>query len=92
MVCNYPLFSALFLQGMGEPLHNLENVIRAVNTLTDVYGLHCSPHRTTVSTCGLVPEIREYRRRTQGSLALSLHATTDEVRPSFMLAVALSLS
>ncbi|CAI5932661.1 unnamed protein product, partial [Closterium sp. NIES-64] len=70
--------------GMGEPLHNLPAVLTACNTLLDPLGAHCSPARTTVSTCGLVPEMHEFCSHSDASLALSLHATTDEVRSSIM--------
>lgn len=67
---------------MGEPLHNLNAVVSAIEILTCPLGLHMSHNKITVSTVGLVPEIREFMK-TKGSrvqLALSLHATTDEVR------------
>ncbi|CAI7819041.1 unnamed protein product [Closterium sp. NIES-53] len=71
------------LKGMGEPLHNLPAVLTACNTLLDPLGAHCSPARTTVSTCGLVPEMHEFCSHSDASLALSLHATTDEVCTAF---------
>ncbi|CAI5501369.1 unnamed protein product [Closterium sp. Naga37s-1] len=78
-----PVTNLVFM-GMGEPLHNLPAVLTACNTLLDPLGAHCSPARTTVSTCGLVPEMHEFSSHSQASLALSLHATTDEVRSSIM--------
>ncbi|CAI5461308.1 unnamed protein product [Closterium sp. Yama58-4] len=78
-----PVTNLVFM-GMGEPLHNLPAVLTACNTLLDPLGAHCSPARTTVSTCGLVPEMVEFCSHSQASLALSLHATTDEVRSSIM--------
>jgi hypothetical protein len=66
---------------MGEPLHNVDPVINAVNILTDEAGMALSHNKVTVSTSGLVPEIRRFCREAGGSLAVSLNATTDEVRP-----------
>lgn len=77
--------SNLVLMGMGEPLANLDHVIRAVELLCHSDGLDLSPRRITVSTAGLVPGIRELgRRMRQVGLAISLHATTDEVRDQLM--------
>ncbi|KAK4376859.1 hypothetical protein RND71_003155 [Anisodus tanguticus] len=45
------------LSGMGEPLHNIENVLKAVDILVDEQGLHFSPRKVTVSTSGLVPQL-----------------------------------
>ena len=63
--------------GMGEPLHNVEAVLAAVDILTDTRGLAFSQNKVTVSTSGLVPEIERYLRESRGSLAVSLNATTD---------------
>lgn len=68
------------LQGMGEPLHNLEAVRRAISILCHPRGLQFSPNKVTVSTVGLVPEIRTLAGSCRAQLAVSLHATTDEVR------------
>jgi 23S rRNA (adenine2503-C2)-methyltransferase len=68
------------LQGMGEPLHNLDAVRRAVSILCHPRGLQFSPKKVTVSTVGLVPEIRALAGSCPAQLAVSLHATTDEVR------------
>ena len=65
--------------GMGEPLHNVDAVINAVNILTEEAGMALSHNKVTVSTSGLVPEIRRFCREAGGSLAVSLNATTDEV-------------
>jgi len=69
--------------GMGEPLDNLEAVLAAVRSLTDVFpGL--SPRRVTVSTSGVVPRMGRFLKESRASLALSLNATTDEVRTRIM--------
>ena len=66
--------------GMGEPLLNLDNVIRSIRILADPRGVGLSPRRVTVSTAGVVPRIAELGRALPVRLAVSLHATTDEVR------------
>ncbi|KAF3786447.1 Dual-specificity RNA methyltransferase [Nymphaea thermarum] len=67
-------------QGMGEPLHNIDNVIKAAAIMVDDQGLHFSPRKVTVSTSGLVPQIKRFLRESNCQLAVSLNATTDEVR------------
>jgi 23S rRNA (adenine2503-C2)-methyltransferase len=70
--------------GMGEPLHNLDNVIRAIHIMLDGNGLQLSNRRVTVSTCGLVPEMARLGREVTANLAISLNATTDELRDRIM--------
>jgi 23S rRNA (adenine2503-C2)-methyltransferase len=78
-----PITNIVFM-GMGEPLHNLENVIRACEILLDQDGLNFSRRKVTVSTSGLVPAIEELGRRVPVSLAVSLNGTTDEQRSMIM--------
>ncbi|XP_020265068.1 LOW QUALITY PROTEIN: uncharacterized protein LOC109840734 [Asparagus officinalis] len=66
--------------GMGEPLHNIENVLKASAIMVDDQGLHFSPRKVTVSTSGLVPQIKHFLSKSNCALAVSLNATTDEVR------------
>lgn len=67
--------------GMGEPLHNLDSVLAACDVLNHPLGLELSHNKITVSTVGLVPEMRRFAASSSKvQLALSLHATTDEVR------------
>jgi 23S rRNA (adenine2503-C2)-methyltransferase len=67
--------------GMGEPLANLAAVSESIRVLHDEHGLNLGARRVTVSTSGLVPQIRELARLDlQLGLAVSLHATTDELR------------
>lgn len=66
---------------MGEPLHNIENVLKAADILVDEQGLHFSPRKVTVSTSGLVPQLKRFLRESNCALAVSLNATTDEVFP-----------
>jgi 23S rRNA (adenine2503-C2)-methyltransferase len=70
--------------GMGEPLHNFEETKRAVQILTNPDALGFSTRHVTVSTCGLVPEISRFGREVAAKLAVSLNATTDEVRSAIM--------
>ena len=76
--------SNIVLMGMGEPLHNLENVVTALQILYLDDGFGYGTRRVTLSTCGLVPEIDELSRRVKVSLAVSLNATTDELRDQLM--------
>lgn len=66
--------------GMGEPLHNIDNVIKAADILVHEQGLHFSPRKVTVSTSGLVPQLKHFLHESNCALAVSLNATTDEVR------------
>ncbi|KAL8493052.1 hypothetical protein ACS0TY_024312 [Phlomoides rotata] len=66
--------------GMGEPLHNIENVIKAADILVDEQGLQFSPRKVSISTSGLVPQIKRLLKESNCALAVSLNATTDEVR------------
>jgi 23S rRNA (adenine2503-C2)-methyltransferase len=74
----------IVLMGMGEPLHNLENVVNALKILYAPKGFDYGPRRVTLSTSGLVPEMRELGQRIKVNLAVSLNATTDEVRDELM--------
>jgi len=69
------------LMGMGEPLHNYDHTLAAVDRLTDASGFNLGARKITISTVGLVPAIRRYAdERRQTPLAVSLHAATDEER------------
>lgn len=71
--------------GMGEPLHNYENVIQASDILSDPLGPHLGRRRIVISTSGLVPAIRRFADEGHRyRLAISLNATTDEVRSRIM--------
>ena len=77
--------SNLVFMGMGEPLGNLDSVLAAVEILCTDVGQNFSPRRITVSTAGVVPGIAELGRRNRHvGLAVSLNATTDEVRERLM--------
>ena len=77
--------SNVVVMGIGEPLDNYENLLRFITLLTDENGLHISQRGITVSTCGLVREMRLLAdEKFQITLALSLHAPTDEKRRKLM--------
>lgn len=77
--------SNVVVMGIGEPLDNLENLLRFAEMLTDENGLHISKRNITVSTCGLVPEIGKLAEKNLPiTLAVSLHAVTDEKRKKMM--------
>lgn len=77
--------SNVVVMGTGEPLDNYENLLKFIRMLTDENGLHISQRNVTVSTCGIVPRMRQLaKERLQITLALSLHAVTDEKRRQLM--------
>ncbi|MDE6951665.1 MAG: 23S rRNA (adenine(2503)-C(2))-methyltransferase RlmN [Lachnospiraceae bacterium] len=77
--------SNVVVMGIGEPLDNMENLLRFIEMLTDEKGLNISKRNITVSTCGLAPKIRELAEKNlQITLALSLHGVTDEKRKKMM--------
>lgn len=70
----------LVFMGMGEPLHNLENVVEALRFILNERGLHFSKNKVTVSTCGLVPQMMKFGELMDVKLAVSLTGASDEVR------------
>lgn len=77
--------SNIVIMGTGEPLDNYDNVMRFIELLTDEKGYNLSERSITLSSCGLVPKIKELAdRKLQITFALSLHATTDEERKALM--------
>ncbi len=74
------LLSNIVLMGMGEPLLNYDHVRDAINIITDGDGIALSRRRITLSTSGIVPKIESIGHDTGVNLAISLHATTDDVR------------
>jgi len=74
------LLSNVVLMGMGEPLYNFENVRDAMKIAMDPEGIQLSRRRITLSTSGVVPEIARTAEEIGCLLAISFHATTDEVR------------
>jgi 23S rRNA (adenine2503-C2)-methyltransferase len=77
--------SNVVVMGTGEPLDNYDNLLLFLRLLTDENGLNISQRNITVSTCGIVPGIRRLaEEKLQITLALSLHAATDEKRRELM--------
>lgn len=79
-----PVLRNLVFMGMGEPLLNLEQVLRALRSLNDGNGLNFSPRRITVSTCGVEKGLRELGDSGLAYLAVSLHAPNQELRERIM--------
>ena len=77
--------SNVVVMGTGEPLDNYDSLIQFLTMLTDENGLHISARNITVSTCGLVPQMKRLAdEKLQITLALSLHGATDEKRRELM--------
>ena len=75
----------IVFMGMGEPLHNYQNLVRAIEILSEDFGFGFSSRRLTVSTAGLVPGIRRFiRGGIRANLAVSLNAVNDELRSRLM--------
>jgi 23S rRNA (adenine2503-C2)-methyltransferase len=73
------------LMGMGEPLANYANTLRAVEIMTNgEWGMGISPRRVTLSSVGLVPQIKKFMEETRVNLAISLHAANDRLRGEMM--------
>jgi 23S rRNA (adenine2503-C2)-methyltransferase len=70
----------IVFMGMGEPLYNLDNVADAIDMISDGDGLSIGRRRITVSTAGVAPKIPELGARTNAMLAISLHATNNDLR------------
>ena len=77
--------SNVVVMGTGEPMDNFDNLLRFIELLTDENGLNISQRNVTVSTCGIVPKMRELAdKKLQITLALSLHASSQEKRLELM--------
>lgn len=75
----------IVLMGMGEPFHNYENTLAAIDRLNHPDGFNLGARRFTISTVGLVPMIRKFAaEKRQINLAISLHASDDQLRSSMM--------
>ncbi|HSA58184.1 MAG TPA: 23S rRNA (adenine(2503)-C(2))-methyltransferase RlmN [bacterium] len=74
----------IVMMGMGEPFHNYDTVIDALQLMTDDFALGLSQRKITVSTVGLAPEIVRFGKDSGAKLALSLNATTEEGRAALM--------
>lgn len=79
-----PEIKNIVLMGMGEPLDNYENVLKAVTIITSEPGPGFSPRKVTLSTCGLVPAIGRLGNEISVNLAVSLHGADDRTRNALM--------
>jgi len=78
-----PVTNVVYM-GMGEPLHNYDAVLKSLRILTDEHGLAFAARRITVSTVGLVPQMKALGEEMPVTLAVSLHAPTDAIRGRIM--------
>ena len=77
--------SHVVLMGIGEPFDNYDNVMKFIDIINSDYGIAIGARHITVSTCGIVPKIREFtKEKRQVNLAISLHAPNDELRNQIM--------
>jgi 23S rRNA (adenine2503-C2)-methyltransferase len=75
----------IVLMGMGEPFHNYDNTLTAIDRLNDADGYNFGARRFTISTVGLVPQIKRFAdEKRQVNLAISLHAAQDDLRQSML--------
>ncbi|MGB9669280.1 MAG: 23S rRNA (adenine(2503)-C(2))-methyltransferase RlmN [Anaerolineales bacterium] len=75
----------IVVMGMGEPFHNFEQTLAAIDRLNDPQGFNFGERRFTISTVGIVPQIQKFTQlNRQINLAISLHAADDELRSSIM--------
>jgi len=74
----------LVFMGEGEPLDNMENVLKAIDIFQDTYAFNISHHRITLSTSGLVSKLVEFTNRSKVNLAISLHAVDNQMRDQLM--------
>lgn len=77
---NERVISNVVMMGMGEPLANYDSVVRALSIMLDDHGYGLSRRRVTVSTSGMVPQMDRLKEEMPVALAVSLHASNDEVR------------
>ena len=78
------MITNIVFMGMGEPLLNYANVLKTINLLTDDLAFGLARRRVTVSTSGIIPEIDKLKNDTNVSLAISLHASNNELRNSIV--------
>ena len=86
-VLSLPEFDTLtniVFMGMGEPLNNYENLMRALDILTQEWALGWSPTRITVSTCGVIPNLKRFLTESKCNLAISMHSPFHDERLKLM--------
>jgi len=76
---------SVVIMGIGEPFDNYDNIMDFIKIINNPFGINIGARHITVSTCGLIPKIEEFMEcNLQVNLAISLHASNDEVRNSIM--------
>ena len=76
---------SVVIMGIGEPFDNYDNIINFIKIINNPYGLAIGARHITVSTCGLIPKIKEFMNlNLQVNLAISLHASNDKIRSEIM--------
>jgi 23S rRNA (adenine2503-C2)-methyltransferase len=81
---NSSIINNIVLMGMGEPLNNTQNVISAIKIMQHSKGLNFSPRKITISTCGIIPEMKNFAAAADINIALSLHAADNDTRNLIM--------
>lgn len=74
----------IVLMGIGEPFDNYNNVIKFIDIINDSKGISLGSRHITISTCGIVPKIKEFSNYKQVNLAISLHAPNNKIRNELM--------
>lgn len=78
------LLTNVVFMGMGEPLDNIDEVLKSLRAMTEAWGFGWSPSRITVSTIGVIPAMKRFLTESKCSLAVSMHAPVDDVRRRLM--------
>lgn len=76
--------SNIVYMGMGEPMDNINEVLKSLEILTSDWGMEMSPKRINVSTIGVIPNMRMFIENSEANLAISLHSPFDDERKSIM--------
>lgn len=84
ILSQYPRISNLVFMGMGEPLDNLDSLLAALEIFTDTQGLQFSHNKITVSSVGLIPQLKRFLTESKVCLALSVHSPFDTERSKVM--------
>ncbi len=74
----------IVFMGMGEPLNNYDAVMRALDIITSEWGMAWSPTRVTVSTCGIIPNLKRFLEESKCNLAISMHSPFHDERLKLM--------
>lgn len=76
---------SVVIMGIGEPFDNYDNIMNFIRIINNPFGINIGARHITISTCGLIPKIEEFsKEELQVNLAISLHASNDEIRNKIM--------